>query len=284
MEETELGSCPCCITPIVVTLLVGAWVGVLAFRAAARVVAPKSGPPSVVSCCLMTIIILFVIAALGLAALAGVKPLQDFTSAQLFNKLAKSQRMEPLRCSVVGNATGDVLEFGPGPGTNFQCWWDGIGPESWVGVEPNGYFNDMVEAEARARDLTFPKEILGLKGEIADVPAGTFDTVVITHVLCSVDSVQKVLWQAHRALKPGGQMLLMENVAAPKGTGIWYMQKLVGPIFNIVSNGCDFKETWRSLDAVVTSKQFEGSYKHVDAPIPIPFLKPHIVGSFSKVA
>jgi len=141
----------------------------------------------------------------------------------------------------------------------------------------------MVEAEARARGLTFPKEIVGIQGENVNVPAGTFDTVVITHVLCSVDSVEQVLQQAHRALKTGGQMLLMEHVAAPRGTGMWYIQKLVGPVFNIIGNGCDFKETWRSLDSLVASNQFVGSYKHVEAPIPMPFLKPHIVGSFSKV-
>ena len=89
-----------------------------------------------------------------------------------------------------------MLEIGPGPGTNFWCW----GSESnsthditeWVGVEPNEFFQLKIEENRLAHGLTFPTSTVWLKGEHVDVEPESFDAVVGTHVLCSVDDVYQV--------------------------------------------------------------------------------------------
>ncbi|NIV75570.1 MAG: methyltransferase domain-containing protein, partial [Gammaproteobacteria bacterium] len=45
-------------------------------------------------------------------------------------------------------------------------------------------------------------------------PAGSFDTVLTTHVLCSVSDQGAVLAEVRRVLRPGGRFLFLEHVAA----------------------------------------------------------------------
>ena len=51
-------------------------------------------------------------------------------------------------------------------------------------------------------------EVKFLKGSAEEIPAGdgTFDTVVSTFTLCSVNDIDKALKEIHRVLKPGGSL------------------------------------------------------------------------------
>ena len=47
------------------------------------------------------------------------------------------------------------------------------------------------------------------------IPDSSFDAVVITLVLCSVQSVAKTLSEVKRVLKPGGSYYFVEHVISP---------------------------------------------------------------------
>ena len=224
------------------------------------------------------------VSGVALAALASSDSLRAQAFALLCTKLAKEPEMTPVRCDELGlrNVTGDVIEFGPGPGTNFKCWGDVAGPSSWVGVEPNTNFESAQNLEAEAFNLTFSRRTVWLRGEDVDVPAGSFDVAVLTHVLCSVSDPAAVLAQAARALKPGGKMYVMEHVAAVEGTTGRSVQQLLSPLFQIVANGCQF----RHLAAEVAGAAGFEPFEVVDflAPIPIPPFKPHIRAVATKSA
>lgn len=96
-----------------------------------------------------------------------------------------------IRCGQVQNIAGKVLEFGFGPATNFRCWREADITE-WVGVDPNTHFDGAVATQQRQYNLTFPTSIVWLHGENVDVEPGSFDVVVATHTLCSVDDVSQV--------------------------------------------------------------------------------------------
>ena len=93
---------------------------------------------------------------------------------------------------MVGSASGRVLEFGFGPATNFRCWSEAPITE-WVGVDPNIHFDGAVAEQQRRHNLSFPASIVWLQGENVAVPEESFDSVVATHTLCSVQDVTKVL-------------------------------------------------------------------------------------------
>jgi SAM-dependent methyltransferase len=225
----------------------------------------------------------FVIVAL-LAVFLGVLQQQPKLRSQFFAKLMdQMQRSEHLlqeRCNLLSPLSGKVLEFGPGPGTNFKCMKD-LPIDSWTGVEPNIYF-DTYQAEAKAiNNITFPTNTVWLQGGDVAVEPESFDVVVGTHLLCSVGDVEMVLKQAHRALKPGGTYYFLEHVSAPRNTIISYLQKAVSPFFYIMGNGCEFKETWTEILGSESLRGYEIDLRHFEADM-MPIMSPQVIGTAVK--
>ena len=194
--------------------------------------------------------------------------------------------MDEIRCSILNKAdiSGRVLEFGPGPGTNFKCLVNSTTIDDYVGVEPNVHFKEKMMLEKERRSLTFPIHFAALRGEdYVDVPSESFDSVIMTHVLCSVDSVESVLANAERALKSGGKMVFIEHVRG-KGTNMKLFQDAVGPIFNIIGNGCHVRDTKTIIESYLDNR-FDVEIDEFEAPLPkFPFLfaRPHIKGIATK--
>jgi ubiquinone/menaquinone biosynthesis C-methylase UbiE len=187
---------------------------------------------------------------------------------------------------------GRVLEIGPGPGTNFRCFQQNNNSdsgediiESYVAVEPNPYFEEEMRKEHATRGLTFPLEFVGIQGEELDVPSESFDVVLMTHVLCSVSSVDTVLLNAERAVRPGGRIIFLEHVIAPDGTFTRFVQRIVEPMLTIVGNGCHFKNLRREFEErYKMDGKFDVNIESFEAPMPtfMYFVRPHIKGVVTK--
>lgn len=273
----DVPGCPCCVPSVCIGLLVAA------FGVASAGSALGAGRAwRVVSRGLGGVVALI---AIFLALLANSQPLRELSFAKLCVALTSGSGLDETRCTQLGlsGLHGKVLEFGPGPGTNFRCWPQA--PIDWVGVEPNTRFAEAQDAEAAKRNASFPRRSVWLKGEDAaeagavDVPANSFDHAVLTHVLCSVEDPEAVLQQAYRALKPGGQVHVLEHIAAPEGSWLRAVQQAFAPILFIVGNGCQFRHT----DETLQSSQFADlRLDLIDAPMPIPFLRPHALAVGTK--
>jgi SAM-dependent methyltransferase len=224
--------------------------------------------------------VLIALVAIFLGVLQQQPELRSRFFATLLTKMAKSGHLHEERCGLVANLSGDVLEFGPGPGTNFKCM-SGLPIDSWTGVEPNTYFAAEITANKAEYNLTFPTKTVWLSGGDVSIEAGTFDHVFATHVLCSVQDIESVLKQADRALKPGGTFHFMEHVAAAPGTSIRYMQYFISPFFYIVGNGCEFKESWTDVLNSESIKGYNITLKHFDADMVAPMI-PHFIGTAVK--
>eukprot|EP01083_Nonionella_stella_P091082 254544_1 len=234
------------------------------------------------------------LSALGIFLL--VLATNDDVRSRIFVNMAVSQNLRgtPLdehRCSILeeGRVTGKVMEFGPGPGTNFKCFQnsttiDSQSIEKYVVVEPNSYFEKEMRKQLDVRGLDFPLEFVGIKGEDVDIGASdvvTFDVVIMTHVLCSVDSTESVLANAERALKKGGRIIFMEHVNADKNRQlfIWLVQRVAAPILNIVGNGCTFRNLGSEIEDYLGDRfDTQMTEFEVDAPWFMYFAKPHVKG------
>merc|ERR1711957_929931 len=77
--------------------------------------------------------------------------------------------------------------------------------------------------------------------------AGSVDTVVATHLLCSVDNATKVLHEVARVLKPGGKFVFLEHSLDPDSKSWRHLaQVAIAPFINILADGCkslSIKET-----------------------------------------
>lgn len=77
-----------------------------------------------------------------------------------------------------------------------------------------------------------------------------------------------------RVLKPGGQFLFIEHVAAPPGARLRRIQNLVTPIWRRMGDGCHPKrKTRRALE-----KAGSATLEIEEFDVLVPIVKPHIAG------
>lgn len=162
------------------------------------------------------------------------------------------------REKVVPQAVGRVLELGIGGGLNL-AFYDPAAVESVFGVDPS--------PELRERALKAPRPE-GLKVEVRDGTAealpfdnASFDSVVCTYTLCSVQGPHAALAEAMRVLKPDGRFYFCEHGAAPDpGVAVW--QRRIEPVWKAIAGGCHLtRPVARSIEAagfVIT--RFESMY------------------------
>ena len=120
---------------------------------------------------------------------------------------------------LVAQATGVVLEVGPGSGNSFPRFTR-ANIERIYGVEPNAQLFDLLVGGVIAKH-GLSEIYVPIKGVVEDeallaahgVGANSIDSVVCMQVLCSVDDPRALVQQFYRVLKPGGQLLFWEHEA-----------------------------------------------------------------------
>lgn len=143
---------------------------------------------------------------------------------------AADEKLRAVKAPLFREAKGVVLELGPGTGANFRYFPHGI---SWIGVEPVEEWHAVLRAHPdRPREMRFSKTL-------AEVPIASVDTAVSSLVLCSVPNLRETLADIRRVLKPGGQFLCVEHIAAPRGSFRRVLQYLIRPFTKILGGGCD---------------------------------------------
>jgi ubiquinone/menaquinone biosynthesis C-methylase UbiE len=138
------------------------------------------------------------------------------------------------RVKVVPKAAGKVLELGIGGGLNLR-FYDPAKVESVSGVDPS----DELRAVAMSADRPEGLNVDIRKGTAEALPfeAASFDCVVCTFTLCSVQSPTTALAEAKRVLKPGGRLLFCEHGLAPDpGVAVW--QRRIEPVWKAIAGGC----------------------------------------------
>ena len=138
------------------------------------------------------------------------------------------------RSHVVPLAKGDVFELGCGGGIN-QQFYDVDSIKSYAGIDPHGGLLDAAGAEAEAKG--WPADIREGIGEDIPFASSSFDTVVCTFTLCSVQDPTQVLSEMRRILRPGGKALFLEHGRAPD-VDVANWQDRIEPIWKRLAGGC----------------------------------------------
>ena len=112
------------------------------------------------------------------------------------------------RRDLLSHAGGRVLELGAGTGLNLPYYPDGI--EKLTLTEPADPMLPKLERRLRksARDC----QVVVARAEELPFEDDSFDTVVSTLVLCTVDDPRAAITEIDRVLRPGGELLFLEHV------------------------------------------------------------------------
>lgn len=138
------------------------------------------------------------------------------------------------RVKVVPRAAGKVLELGIGGGLNLW-FYDPAKVESVSGVDPSAELRAVAAAAERPEGLKV--DIQNGTAEALPFADKSFDCVVCTFTLCSVQSPAGALSEARRVLRPGGRFLFCEHGLAPDA-GVVKWQRRLEPMWKSIAGGC----------------------------------------------
>lgn len=144
----------------------------------------------------------------------------------------ESKAERELRRVAGAKVSGRVLELGVGVGAN----WPYLPPElAYVGIEPDPYMlrRARKRAAATGRQLTVEQA----RAEELPFEDESFDTVLVTLTLCTVEDPQRALSEAQRVLKPGGSLIFAEHVR-PEGRLAARVFDAITPLWRRVGAGC----------------------------------------------
>lgn len=166
--------------------------------------------------------------------------------------------MAPYRERVVPKAEGRVLEIGIGAGANLP-FYDPQKVSEIVGMEPSFRLQDMARRAAEKQDI--PVSIVSAAAEAVPFADDSFDTVVSTFTLCSVEDNITALFEARRVLRPGGHFLFCEHgLAADEPTR--QRQRKWDPLWARVLGGChNNRPVAGSIEQVFPSVSSQGGFQ-----------------------
>jgi ubiquinone/menaquinone biosynthesis C-methylase UbiE len=152
--------------------------------------------------------------------------------------LAATERagLADLRAEVLSAASGRTLEIGGGTGLNLARYPSAV--ESLTVTEPDPHMARRAREKVAAEPSRFPVEVVEAGAEQLPFGDDSFDTVVSTLVLCTVDDPDAAAAEVKRVLAPSGRLLLLEHVRDPdEGRLARWQDRLERP-WGWVAAGC----------------------------------------------
>src|ERR687897_3594193 len=154
--------------------------------------------------------------------------------AALYDPIGASMErkwMGDRRRRLLAGARGAVLEIGGGTGANLAHYRD---VDRVTIAEPDPFMRSRIGP--KLEDARVPVEVSAAGAETLPFPDGSFDTVVSTLVLCTVQDHDAALDEVRRVLRPGGRLLFIEHVRADGSAARW--QDRLGPLWGRLFGSC----------------------------------------------
>ncbi len=150
------------------------------------------------------------------------------------------------RAQILRGLSGQVLEVGAGTGINLEHYPTDV--TRLVMSEPDPHMRRQLAQRVTERGR-LGVELTGSSLEQLPLADASFDAVVATLVLCSVQSPTRALSEIRRVLKPGGRFAFLEHVAAENNPGRLLWQRRVEPVWRRIAGNCH--TTRRTADDIV---------------------------------
>lgn len=145
--------------------------------------------------------------------------------------LAERKVLAPLRRNLLEGVRGRVLELGTGTGANLPYY---PADAKVVATDPDPYM--LRRAVAKNGGRVARVSFVQCRAEDLPFSDGSFDVVLATLVLCTVDIPSLAVREARRVLRPDGELRLLEHVRAANWLG--RLQDAIAPAWQRLSLGC----------------------------------------------
>jgi ubiquinone/menaquinone biosynthesis C-methylase UbiE len=154
------------------------------------------------------------------------------------------------RRTALAAARGVTLEIGFGTGLNLPHYPASV--TQLTVLDSENMLRRKVAARIAASPLPVKQMQLDAQGRLPFADH-SFDTVVTTLTLCSIDNVAAALAEMRRVIKPDGQFLFFEH-GRSDDAAVAARQDRFNPLQRIVGAGCNMN---RQMDALICQAGFE---------------------------
>jgi ubiquinone/menaquinone biosynthesis C-methylase UbiE len=153
--------------------------------------------------------------------------------AQFYDRMVQGMEkthFSAVRKILLPNIDGNLLEIGTGTGANIPYLPQG-GKKIFL------EYNPWMLRQALKKSLREQGEPLLGSSSALPFRDKSFDTVLVTLVLCSVGDLPMTVSEIARVLKPDGRVLILEHVKSEK---MWMaaLQRTITPIWKHLADGC----------------------------------------------
>lgn len=150
-----------------------------------------------------------------------------------YNQGAERTWLGEARRLAISHARGRVLEIGAGTGMNLQYYGK---VESVLACEPDPAYRKRLRH--RLPGAQVPVEMIDAPAEQLPLASASFDTLVSTPVLCSVDDPKRSAAELRRVIRPDGMLLLVEHIRTEAGGIRAAAQNAAVPFWRLFVGGC----------------------------------------------
>jgi ubiquinone/menaquinone biosynthesis C-methylase UbiE len=146
------------------------------------------------------------------------------------------------RRELLAHASGTILEIGFGTGLNLPCYPPQV--RKVTTVDPNVGMYRRARRRIKQAGIEVDRRVLG--GERLSFEEGTFDCVVSTFTLCSIEEVAQAVREVYRVLKMGGKFLFLDHGLSPEPKVQKWQCRLNGLQMRL-AGGCHLDRDMRAL-------------------------------------
>jgi ubiquinone/menaquinone biosynthesis C-methylase UbiE len=137
------------------------------------------------------------------------------------------------RRAALAGVCGEVLEIGFGTGLNLPHYPEQVHKITTVDV--NAGMDKRAQKRINNSSITVDNRVLN--GETLPMDDNTYDSVVSTWTMCSIENVGRALAEIRRVLKPDGKFFFLEHGLSNEAK-IQRWQHRLGPLQKIIGDGC----------------------------------------------
>jgi ubiquinone/menaquinone biosynthesis C-methylase UbiE len=179
-----------------------------------------------------------------------------------------------MRRELIASAAGRTLELGAGTGHNLPYYTDAVTELVLAEPEPN-MASQLREKLGQTGALAGRASVINAPAEDLPFDDTTFDTVVATLVLCTVENPDRAVAEARRVLVEGGRLIFLEHVRAHSRRLAWWQDRLERP-WGFLAGGCHPN---RPTDQLLPSAGFWiDSIEKTKLPKAPPIVRPLVRG------
>ena len=150
-----------------------------------------------------------------------------------YDLILRMPTLDKWREKVLKNAKGDILEIGIGTGQNLPYYPKEV--KRITAIEPNPGMHKQIKK--KLPDLEIEVDLHLCSSTKLPFEDNSFDSVISTLVLCSIEELSTALNEIKRVLKPEGSFLFFDH-GKSCDAHIYKWQKRLNPFWMAIGDGC----------------------------------------------